>query len=125
MSDVLTALGIDPSPPMVGFVWRQPVEEHSGKIAGFFRAVDEAQELLLHSDEAWRRLRPLMRVERPEEFAALRERYRAGIAEPWQAAHQDAARTLFELLRETGGEQLVGAGTRFDPQLFASGEGTR
>lgn len=125
MTDILAALGLEPAPPLVGFVWHKDLAEHFDQLPAWFRAVEEAQAILLRSDETWERLRPLMQIERPEEFTALRDRYRAGISGPWQPAQEAAAQELFELLRRIGGEQLLGPNTSFDPQLFASAEGSR
>jgi NitT/TauT family transport system substrate-binding protein len=122
VADVLHALDLDPAPPLVGFVWRDQ-EERSDQIAAFFRAVEEAQHLLLHDDDVWEGLRPLMRIERPGDFEALRARYRAGVPDPWDAAHQQAARKLFDLLGHLGGEQLIGPMTTFDSKLFVPSKG--
>ncbi|WP_201830940.1 ABC transporter substrate-binding protein [Microvirga zambiensis] len=119
MDDVLTELGVTPSPPLVGFVWREELlRSKPDQIAAFFRAVSGANQILKTEDAAWERLRPSMSIETDAEFVRLKEYFRAGIPTPWGDAETKAAERLFGILSELGGPELVGPRTRFDPTLF-------
>ena len=119
ISEVLSALGVEPVPPLVGFVWRESTEaEKRAAFAAFFAAVAGGNEILAQSDRAWDRLRPLVKPASDAELAAIRSAYRAGITGAWSAAHTRAAGKLVSLLLELGDEDLIGARTHFDPDLF-------
>jgi NitT/TauT family transport system substrate-binding protein len=119
MIDVLTELGVTPSPPLVGFVWREALlSTKPEQVAGFFRAVSSANQILKTDDAAWERLRPVMGIGSDDEFGRLKEYFRAGIPTPWGPAETKAAERLFGILNELGGPELVGARTRFDSALF-------
>jgi NitT/TauT family transport system substrate-binding protein len=121
MADVMTSLGVTPSPPLVGFVWREALlRAKPDQVAAFFRAVSGANQVLKTEDTVWERLRPEMRPESEAEFQRLRDYFRAGIPNPWGEAETRAAERLFKILNELGGPQLVGPRTRFDPSLFWS-----
>jgi NitT/TauT family transport system substrate-binding protein len=119
MIDVLTELGVSPSPPLVGFVWREELlRTKPEQVAGFFRAVSGANQILKTDDAAWERLRPVMGIGSEDEFGRLKEYFRAGIPTPWGTAETQAAERLFGILSELGGPELVGPRTRFDSSLF-------
>jgi NitT/TauT family transport system substrate-binding protein len=119
ISEVLSALGVEPVPPLVGFVWRERTEAAKGAaFAAFFAAAAGGNAILAQSDRAWDRLRPLVKPASDAELAAIRSAYRAGIAGAWGAAHTRAAEKLVGLLLELGDEDLIGARTHFDPDLF-------
>ena len=119
MVDVLTGLGVTPSPPLVGFVWREELlRTKPDQVAGFFRAVTGANQILKTEDVAWDRLRPVMGIGSNPEFGRLKAYFRAGIPTPWGPGETQAAERLFGILSELGGPELVGPRTRFDPTLF-------
>lgn len=119
MSEVITELGIDPAPPLVGFIWSEKaVKANRIPIDGLLAAAYEANEMLGKSDEAWVRLRPLVKPADDAEFAAIIAAFRSGITAPWSAADTIGAERLTNLLLELGDMELVGDGTRFDPNLF-------
>lgn len=119
MDDVLKALGIEPVPTLVGFIWREQTEAQKGKeIAAFLQAVIAGNAILATSDAAWDRIRPLVRPETDAEFAAIKAYYRAGIPRPWTGAETRSAEKLTQVLVGVGGAQLLGSDTQFDPKLF-------
>jgi NitT/TauT family transport system substrate-binding protein len=119
MIDVMTSLGVTPPPPLVGFVWREELmRTKRDQVAGFFRAVSGANQILKAEDTAWERLRPVMGIESDAEFRRLKDYFRAGIPTPWGEAETKAAGRLFGILSGLGGTELVGPRTRFDPSLF-------
>jgi NitT/TauT family transport system substrate-binding protein len=119
MADVLASLGVKPTPPLVGFVWREEtLRTKPDQVAGFFRAVSGANQILKTDDRAWERLKPEMGISTDAEFMRLKDYFRAGIPTPWGAGETHAAERLFGILSELGGPELVGPKTRFDPSLF-------
>jgi NitT/TauT family transport system substrate-binding protein len=122
MAAVLKALGIDPVPALVGFVWREEIE--AGKkeaLASFLAAVKEGNQILATSDPAWGRLRDLVKPANDAEFTAIKACYRSGIPNGWGPAETRSAEQLTNLLIELGDKELMGSGTRFDPNLFYTG----
>ncbi|WP_428978556.1 ABC transporter substrate-binding protein [Chenggangzhangella methanolivorans] len=121
VAEVMRKLGLEPPPPLVGFVWREQLFETAGPaLEGFFEAVAAANETLRTSDEAWARLKPSMQVKSDAEFQRLRDYFRAGIPGPWDAAQAASSQKLYGLLSDLGGAEFVGPNPRFDPGLFWS-----
>ena len=121
MTDVMARLGLDPAPPLVGFVWRETLLDQPGApIEGFFRAVGDANQTLKTSDAAWERLRPSMQVKSDAEFTRLKEYFRAGIPGPWTDADLASSKKLYDLLADLGGADFVGPNPHFDAALFWS-----
>ncbi len=121
VSEVMKRLGLEPPPPLVGFVWRDQLSEKKGpQLDAFFAGVKSANETLRKSDEAWERLRPSMQVQSDAEFTRLKDYFRAGIPAPWGEADLASSQKLYGLLAELGGQEFVGPNPRFDPGLFWS-----
>ena len=119
VSEIMQALGIENPLPLVGFVF--PANLASGPAQAFARAVQKGQAILATSDQEWERIRPLMKAGSDEEFRMLRARYREGLLHSWSARDREAARKLFAIVRDTGGEEVTGAGVTFDPRAFWDG----
>ena len=119
MDEILNTLGVDPAPPLVGFIWREDAEASIGPaIAAFLDVVVKANEILATSDKAWDRIRGLVKPKSDEEFAAIKAFYRDGIPRPWSAAETKSAEKLTQVLTDVGAARLMGGDTKFDPKLF-------
>jgi NitT/TauT family transport system substrate-binding protein len=119
MQQVVKALGIDPVPALVGFIWREETEKKKGaEIAAFLGAVAKANDILAHSDSAWERVRHLVKPENDAEFAAIKEFYREGIPSPWTSADTRSAEAT-ACSRRAALPSMSGD-TRFD-QFFHAG----
>lgn len=119
MEEILNTLGIDPAPPLVGFIWREETEEKKGPaIAAFLDVVVKANEVLATSDPAWDRIRDLVKPANDSEFESIKAFYRAGIPKPWSPAQTASAEKLTQVLTEIGAGDLMGGDTKFDPKLF-------
>ena len=119
MDDVLTGLGIKPTPSLVGFIWDE--KKTAGKeaeIKMFLSAIAKGNELLATSDAAWERLKPATRAESDAEFEALKAYYRSGIPKGWSGEQTAAAEKLFNLLVKLGEKTLDGGKVKFNPALF-------
>ena len=109
VDEIVSALGIDGKIPLIGYVFDQAwAEANRDELLGFLEASREAKAILGRSDEEWNRLRPLMKAKDDATFLALRDSYRRGIPERWGDQERAAARRLFAILAEQGGEKLVG-----------------
>ncbi len=119
MDAILSGLGIEPTPSLVGFIWDE--KKTAGKekeIAAFLRSIRAGNDLLAKSDDAWKKIRPAMRAKTDAEFEALKAYYRSGIPTGWSSAQTQSAEKLFNLLVELGETTLGGGKVKFDPALF-------
>lgn len=122
VAEIMQSFGIGAGLPLVGFVFVAGLASAKpGPLQGFADAVRQGQHILLNSDEEWERIRPLMKASSDEEFRLLRGRYREGVPHSWNGAQRQAAQKLFDIVRETGGEDVTGASVRFDPKAFWDG----
>jgi NitT/TauT family transport system substrate-binding protein len=119
MDEILNTLGVNPTPPLVGFIWREETEtSKANAIAAFLDVVVKANEILATSDTAWERIRGLVKPRSDAEFAAIKTFYREGIPQPWGAAETRSAEKLTHVLTDVGAARLMGGDTKFDPKLF-------
>lgn len=124
MSDVIKALDIAPAPPLVGFIWSEKsAAEKAVPVDKLLAAAADANAVLAKSDEAWVRLKPLVKPSSDEEMASIKAYFRAGITGPWNKDATASAEKMTKLLIELGDTELVGDGTRFDPNLFYTRQG--
>ncbi|MBY0560537.1 ABC transporter substrate-binding protein [Hyphomicrobium sp.] len=119
MADVVKGLDVAPTPPLVGFIWSEKqVRDNGVPVDKLLAAVADANRVLASSDDAWQRLRPLIKPASDAELIAIRDYYRSGITGSWGVAETAAAKKLTDLLIELGDTELVGDGTHFDQNLF-------
>lgn len=122
VADMLPALGLKQSPPIVGWVFSEHwAARHAAAIDGFLKATAAAEKLLATSDAEWQRLAPLTQAEDAATLAALREAYRHGIIAdpgPRQAA---AAETLMAILHDYADADFAGTGPHLAPGTFWAG----
>jgi NitT/TauT family transport system substrate-binding protein len=119
MSDVIKALDISPAPPLVGFIWSEKAAiDGAVPVDKLLAAAADANAVLAKSDTAWDRLKPLIKPSSDEEMASIKAYFRSGITGPWTSESTQAAEKMTKLLIELGDTELVGDGTRFDPNLF-------
>lgn len=122
VSDAAQELGLDPTTPLLGYaVSVKAVADHPEIVDGLARASRQAKQMLATDDALWEELRPIMNAKSDEEFAFLREGFRAGIP-PEGPADPDAAQALFKALAELGGDELTGGLTALPEGLFHTGE---
>lgn len=117
VTEAMAELGIDPAPPLIGFVW-DTARTDPAHVAAFLRAAEQARELLAESDAEWEARRPMMRAANDAEFLALRDAYRAGRPGPWTEANTAAAGKLYDLLTTLGGAEFQADAGPFAPEVF-------
>jgi NitT/TauT family transport system substrate-binding protein len=117
--DAEAALGLNQPVALIGYVFSEAfAAKHKSTVDRFIAVAQKANDIMLHSDEEWDALRPLMNVEDDRTFKAYRDRTREGIPRRPIAAEEADARTLFKALASTGGTQLVGPSQEIDPGLY-------
>ncbi len=118
IEDAMTALGVTPAPPLIGFTWEDGVPDPVA-LKGFLNSVRAAGEILAADDDAWAALRPRMKAGTEAEFTALRDAYRAGIIRAdWSVADTAGAEALYDLLIKHGGAEFSAKAGPFDPRVF-------
>ncbi len=124
VDQVLALLGIEPAPPLIGFVWNEDeLADRAGLADAFAASIRDASDLLANDDSEWERLRPKMNAKTDAEFTLLRDYFRAGVVSDWTEADTEAARALHEALIGIGGQAYRNTSGPFDPALFPGVDG--
>lgn len=99
------ALGIDTDVPALGYVFRDSwAQGHAKALGGFLKAAADARQRLCESDAVWREVVSLTQETDAKVQAALRQAYCAGRVAAFGEAEQQAARQVFELVQQFGGQ---------------------
>ena len=108
IEDAVTALGVDPGVPYIGYIFSQKwAEKNPDLINGFIAASRAARAILASSDAEWSRVKPLTGAAGDAELERLREWYRRGMPQHWNDPERHAAAQMFALLAKNGGADLV------------------
>ena len=117
--DAEAALGLNQPVALIGYVFsEQFAQSHKSTIDRFLAVAQQANGIMLRSDEEWEALRPLMNAHDDATFRAYRDRTREGMPRRPLAAEEADARALFKTLASVGGPQLVGPLQELDPGLY-------
>jgi NitT/TauT family transport system substrate-binding protein len=117
--DAARAMGAAGNVSMLGYVFDEGyARTNADTLARFLAAAREAKRLLATSDAEWDRIRPLTMAPDDASFAAYRKRYRDGIPTRSLDEEEADARTLFAVMAEYGGAELVGPGKALDPGTY-------
>lgn len=117
--DAEAALGLSQPVALVGYAFSEEfAAEHKSTIDRFIAVAQEANDIMLRSDEEWVALRPLMNAEDEWTFKAYRDRTREGMPRRPVAAEAEDARALFRTLAGVGGPELVGPIQELDLSLY-------
>ena len=112
-------LGLNEPVALVGYAFSEEfAARHKSTIDRFIAVAQEANAIMLRSDEEWDALRPLMSAEDEWTFRAYRDRTREGMPRRPVAAEEADARALFRTLAGIGGPELVGPLQELDPGLY-------
>lgn len=119
MDDVQRRLGAKGPLALVGYVFDETLARtRAGDLEKFFAVTQEARSRLAGSDAAWERIGKEIGVADPKELALYRQRYVAGLAIRSIDEEAADAATLYAVLREIGGADLVGGAATLDPRVF-------
>ena len=112
-------LGLNEPVALVGYAFSEGfAASHKSTIDRFIAAAQEANAIMLRSDEEWDALRPLMNADDEWTFRAYRDRTREGMPRRPIAAEEADARALFRALAKIGGPELVGPMQELDTGLY-------
>ncbi len=121
MNEVLSGLGIDGDLPLVGWVFDETFAHQNAQgLNDFLRDMQQASVALREASPLWDEVRSLMQAEDDATFLALQAGYRAGVLPQFGEAERGRAEQAFTLLRELGGERLLGTAAKhgLDTALF-------
>jgi NitT/TauT family transport system substrate-binding protein len=112
-------LGLNEPVALVGYAFSEEfAASHRSTIDRFIAVAQQANAIMLRSDEEWDALRPLMNAEDEWTFRTYRDRTREGMPRRPIAAEEADARALFRTLSKIGGPELVGPQQELDPALY-------
>jgi NitT/TauT family transport system substrate-binding protein len=119
ISEILPALGLKTSPPLLGWVFSEKWAKENPDLAkGLIDASYAAKQAMKTDDALWLELRPKMDADSDSLFEILKAGYREGIPESYTEADVAAASDAFDLMRAidanaVGGLDKLPAGTFF------------
>ena len=117
--DAEAALGLAEPVALIGYAFSEQFAiDHRNAIDRFIAVSRQADDIMLHSDQEWDALRPLMHASDDATFKAYRDRTREGIPRRSIAREAADAQTLFKALASAGGAELVGPSQELDPGLY-------
>jgi NitT/TauT family transport system substrate-binding protein len=117
--DAQIELGMTEPVALTGYVFSEEFAAvNKNRVDRFLSMVQQANDILLHSDAEWESLRPLMQANDQATFIAYRDRTRESIPRRSIDAEEDDAKKLFNTLAEVGGPSLVGPAKDFPPGLY-------
>jgi NitT/TauT family transport system substrate-binding protein len=119
MDEVMKGLGAKGAVAIVGYVFEEAWAARNREAIGrFLKITLEAKEILAASDADWQRLAPRIGTTDGATLAIYRRHYAEGIPRRPIAAESDDAKTLYRVLADIGGADLVGPAKEFDPGTF-------
>jgi|HubBroStandDraft_4_1064222.scaffolds.fasta_scaffold02106_7 NitT/TauT family transport system substrate-binding protein len=119
MADVMKSLGAAGSVAMVGYVFNGKWAERNRPLLDrFFAATRQAKDILAQSPSEWQRLAPRIALGGAGALDVYRQRYLEGIPRRPLGAEIADAGTLYAVLADIGGADLVGPARVLDPGTF-------
>lgn len=108
-AELLRELGIIPPIPTLSYVFRDRwANDRNDTVTAFLRAAYGAKDAICSDKRVWKYVAPLTASENPEVRETLRQRYCEGRIRSWGSDEIQAARKLYRLLHQEGGERLTG-----------------
>jgi NitT/TauT family transport system substrate-binding protein len=109
IEDLLPKLGAKGRTAILGYVFDEKwANANQDKVARFIAMTRKAKEILAASDAEWEKIASLTGAADAATLHAYRDRYREGIPRRPVADEEADARTLYRVLAEIGGSELVG-----------------
>lgn len=109
IEDLLPKLGAKGRTAILGYVFDEKwANANQDRVARFVAMTRKAKEILAASDAEWEKIAPLTGAADAATLHAYRDRYREGIPRRPVADEEADARTLYRVLAEIGGSELVG-----------------
>jgi NitT/TauT family transport system substrate-binding protein len=119
MDDVMRGLGANGPVAIVGYTFDAAWAARSrGAVDRFLDAARQAKQILAASEAEWHRLTPRIGVSDAKALSIYRQRYSEGIARRPLAEEEADARSLYLVLAEIAGAELVGPARELAPGTF-------
>jgi NitT/TauT family transport system substrate-binding protein len=119
MDDVVKSLGATGPVAMVGYVFNGKwAARNRSALERFFVATRQAKDILAQSPQEWQRLAPRIAANGEGALDVYRQRYIEGLPRRPLGAEIADARTLYKVLADIGGADLVGEARELDPGTF-------
>ena len=119
MKDVVKRLGARGPVAMVGYVFGGGWAQHNrASLERFFAAMHKAERILADSPAEWQQLAPRIGVSDASALEIYRRQFLEDIPRRPLADEQADAQTLYRVLVEIGGAELVGPARELDPGTF-------
>jgi NitT/TauT family transport system substrate-binding protein len=119
MADVMKNLGAAGPVAMVGYVFNGKWAARNRSVLDrFFTATRQAKDILAQSPDEWQRLAPRISVNGTAALDVYRQRYLEGLPRRPLDAEVADAKTLYAVLADIGGPDLVGPARALDPGTF-------
>lgn len=117
--EILQQLKIKQEVPTLGYVFSQNwANEHKEAVNAFLIATQGAKNQLCQSDEVWQKIIPLTKTKDLATQTKLRARYCEGRIKKWGKKGQQAATTIYTILRELSNNKLTGNSDTLQPGTF-------
>jgi NitT/TauT family transport system substrate-binding protein len=119
MADVMKSLGASGPVAMIGYVFNGKWAERNRPLLDrFFAATRQAKDILAQSPDEWQRLAPRISTNGTAALDVYRQRYLEGLPRRPLDAEVADAKTLYAVLADVGGADLVGPARTLDPGTF-------
>jgi NitT/TauT family transport system substrate-binding protein len=119
MDDVVKSLGATGPAAMIGYVFSDNWAVHNRSVLNrFFAATRKAKDILAQSPAEWERLAPQIAANGAAGVDVYRQRYLEGIPRRPLNAEIADAKTLYAVLADIGGHNLVGPAAELDPGTY-------
>jgi NitT/TauT family transport system substrate-binding protein len=122
LQDIIRGLGAKGPVGMLGYAFNGDwAKRNRSTVDRFLEATRSAKEILVSSEPEWQRLAATIRIGDANALAIYRQRYSEGILRRSLAQEETDTRTLYGVLADIGGRELVGparelpAGTFYSP----------
>ena len=119
MDDVLHRLGAGGPVAMLGYVFDGAwAVKNRAALDRFLDASRQAKEILASTPAEWQRLAPRIGITDPATLALYRKGYSEGIPRRPLAEEETDARSLYHILADIGGAELVGPARELEAESF-------
>jgi NitT/TauT family transport system substrate-binding protein len=119
IADVMKQLGAKAPVAIVGYTFDGTwAAKNKAAVDRFLDVAHQAKEVLASSEADWQRLAPRIGARDAAALTVYRQRYREGILRRPIAEEEADARTLYTVLAEVGGTELVGPARELDRGTF-------
>ena len=109
ITDIIQKLDIPPGVPVIGWVFKDDWAKSNENILRDFLSVSKkSKDLMLESDDIWKKVRPYMNADDDKLYINLRQAYREGIPDKDFSDEQIKGSTkLYSILSKIGGKELL------------------